>query len=64
MATIGIIRKSLNRTTNLLMKPLALGTLSAVIVKNSDSVGSYPTPSYRLFTTCTLWARTCLQSRL
>lgn len=60
MVIIGIIWKLLNRIINLLMKLLVLGILSVVIVKNSDSVGSYFILFYRLFIMCMLWVWICL----
>lgn len=60
MVIIGIIWKLLNRIINLLMKLLVSGILSVVIVKNSDSVGSYFILFYRLFIMCMLWVWICL----
>lgn len=60
MVIIGIIWKLLNRIINLLMKLLVLGILSVVIVKNSDSVGSYFILFYRLFIMCMSWVWICL----
>lgn len=60
MVIIGIIWKLSNRIINLSMKLSVLGILSVVIVKNSDSVGSYFILFYRLFIMCMSWVWICL----